>query len=218
MDSEEMVAQCNKPVLRRLVSDGIVAVPLNVGQREALRRFMERIKSGEYTETPYPCLCGSKDDVVVACKDRYGIPLRTVLCTGCGLMRSDPYLSPVSLVSFYQNDYRSIYEHTDYLGLSSLARLIRQGECIYQFFREHNVKIPKHVFDVGCYTGFTLVYFLLQGHVVAGCDYETDYLEIGRKIGLDLHEGGLDTLPWILSTLRMCLCYRRARRLCRVLF
>ena len=183
-----------QPALKRLASDCIAAMSLTDTQRESLRRFISCVESSEYAKTRHSCLCGAIDDIVVACKDRYGIPLRTVLCKGCGLMRSDPYLSPDALVKFYRNDYRSIYEYAASPDSRYLARMITNGERIYQFFRDHNVAIPKHVFEVGCGIGGNLVPFLLQDHTVAGCDYGTDYLEIGRKIGLDLRHGDLETL------------------------
>ena len=194
-----------QPALRRLVSDRIVAVPLTGTQREALRRFMSHVEKSEYTEIPHPCLCGSTDDIVVACKDRYGIPLRTILCKKCGLMRSDPYLSSEALVKFYRNDYRPIYEQTACHGTEAMVRMAVHGERIYQFFREHGVAIPRYVFEVGCGTGGNLVPFLLRNHTTRGCDYGIDFLEMGRKLGLDLCEGGLevfwDELPHSLIIL-----------------
>lgn len=196
-----------QPVLRRSLSDGIAIVPLTDSQRKALRHFKSRVESSEYVDSPHPCLCGSTDDILVACKDRYGIPLRTVLCKRCGLMRSDPYLSPNALVKFYQDDYRPIYEEVVPPGSKVLARMIIRGEHIYQLFRDHDVTIPNHVFEVGCGIGGNLVPFLLQNHIVKGCDYGSDFIEIGSKLGLDLDEGGLEILGDELPHSLVILCH-----------
>lgn len=193
--------------LRGLVSDGIAVIPLTDSQRKALHQFKSRVESSEYVEIPHPCLCGSTDDIIVACKDRYGITLRTVLCKSCGLMRSDPYMSPITLSKFYQNDYRPIYEEAVSLGSKTLGRKITHGEHIYQFLREHDVTIPKHVFEVGCGTGGNLVPFLLRNHIVMGCDYGGNFLEVGHKLGLDLRQGGLETIGDELPHSLVMLCH-----------
>jgi len=189
-----MPDRSSHPALRRLISDRKPGMPLSDSQQAALRSFMSRVESSEYVELPHPCLCGSADDVVVACKDRHGIPLRTVLCRGCGLLRSDPYLSADALVKFYGNEYRPIYEQSASAGLTEFVRMLNHGGHVHRFLLDHDVGIPEHVFDVGCGTGGILVQFLLHGHTVAGCDYGTEHLEVGRKVGLDLYEGGLETL------------------------
>lgn len=196
-----------RPALGRLVSDGKAAMALTGAQRESLQRFMTRVKNREYDNTPHPCLCGEADDVLIACKDRYGIPLRTLLCKGCGLMRSDPYLSPDALVKFYQHEYRGIYEASVFPICNALVRMVVRGEHIYRFLHKHDVKIPENVFELGCGTGGNLIPFLLQNHVVAGCDHGGDFLEMGRKLGLDLREGGIEMFGDELPHSLIILCH-----------
>ena len=60
---------------------------------------------------PSPCLlCGERGHRLLAERDRYGLPVRTVVCEGCGLLRSDPVLTPPSLASFYASHYRALHE------------------------------------------------------------------------------------------------------------
>ncbi len=56
-------------------------------------------------------LCGSGTSCVIACDDRYGLPLRTALCTGCGLI----YL----MDRFTQQGYSDFYREGDYRRLTS---------------------------------------------------------------------------------------------------
>jgi SAM-dependent methyltransferase len=56
-------------------------------------------------------LCGSETSCVIAYEDRYGLPLRTALCTGCGLI----YL----MDRFTQQGYSEFYCEGDYRKLTS---------------------------------------------------------------------------------------------------
>src|SRR5688500_15896945 len=59
---------------------------------------------------PCPCLLGSDDsDIIISEKDRYELPLQSVLCLQCGTIRIDPYLDPQSLSDFYKNYYQQMY-------------------------------------------------------------------------------------------------------------
>lgn len=205
----ELTFDCGdlQPVLMDSLSDNLALVPLSDSQRKALQLFRSRIASSEYVEMPHPCLCGGTSDILIACKDRHGLPLRTVLCESCGLMRSDAYLSPDTLVKFYQNDYRRLYEKEAYTSSSALERMKTHGKHIYQLFIECNINIPKHVFEVGCGTGGNLIPFLLRDHIVHGCDYDRAFLEVGRDLGLDLYEGGLETLGEKLPYSLVILCH-----------
>jgi len=109
-------------------------------------------------------------------------------------MRSDPHLSQESLSKFYKSEYRRIYEGSKYPAIDALIGTIRQGALIYDYLKARNVTVPEHVFEIGCGTGGNLISFLLHGHRVAGCDYGFDFLEAGHKLGLDLREGGQETL------------------------
>lgn len=202
-------SKISQPILQGLVADGLAAEPLTDRQEKALQRFISLLGASEYVEVGHPCLCGASAsaDILVACKDRYGIPLRTVLCKRCGLMRSDPCLSLQVLPKFYQQHYRSIYDRASSMPAQSLMHMMSHGQDIYQFLQEHNVLIPKYVFEIGCGTGGNLVFFLLQSHIVKGCDYGRDFLEVGRRLGLDLREGGLEMLGDILPPSLVIFCH-----------
>jgi len=135
------------------------------------------------------------------------IILSTVLCKNCGLMRSDPYLPPEALGSFYKNEYRTIYDKNAFSTTVPLVRMTSNGEKIYRLFDKLGVPIPKHVYEIGCGTGGSLIPFLLRNHIVIGCDYGVEFIEIGRKLGLDLREGGLETFGKELPQSLVILCH-----------
>lgn len=58
-----------------------------------------------------PCnLCGNHEVEVLANEGRDGETLRTVICTHCGLVWSDPF--PMDVREYYQKDYRLSYKGT----------------------------------------------------------------------------------------------------------
>jgi 2-polyprenyl-3-methyl-5-hydroxy-6-metoxy-1,4-benzoquinol methylase len=135
---------------------------------------------------------GSEPEVVVAEVDRYGIPLRTVLGTQSGLMRSDPYYGEDYLARFYSRHYRNLYRPRRFSLSWFFSEQIRSGQRILERYES---KLPRRarILDVGCGMGGTLVPFRLGGHEVAGCDYGQEYAAHAWKLGLDVRVGGPET-------------------------
>ncbi len=164
--------------------------PRLLKRSEAFQSDLERIPN------PYeanPCLCGNTNDYVVAEYDRYGIPLRTVLCMECGLMRSDPYYTKSVLELFYSKYYRDIYSEEGPVDVwkrqSQLAGSAEDLDVL-----EDMVKPGGKIFEVGCGPGGILKWFADRDFEVYGCDFDRSYLEYGRQFGLSLEEGGVESL------------------------
>lgn len=68
--------------------------------------------------TPYPyagqrqgcCLCGSHDTLPLASHDRRLKRLTSVICAGCGLVRTDPMPTEAELAAYYRSHYRADYQ------------------------------------------------------------------------------------------------------------
>lgn len=75
---------------------------LNRAQKLIRDGIQKKIEDGIYKLEETNCLCGAKNDVVIAETDRYGLSLDTVICRICGLLRTDPRLDKNSLTEFYQ--------------------------------------------------------------------------------------------------------------------
>ena len=159
-------------------------------QRAAVTRLVER----RLPMTPLPCLCGAREDCVVARQDRYGIPLRTVLCRACGLLRSDPYYSDDALRVFYEQDYREIYRAGDgsMEALFGWQRL--KGLAALDWLRRRGFGPFRRVVEVGAGAGGLLAAFREAGATVAGCDLNTQGVEHGRAQGLNLVVGSIADL------------------------
>jgi SAM-dependent methyltransferase len=136
-----------------------------------------------------PSLFGPEPEVVVAEVERYGIPLRTVLGTRSGLMRSDPYYDAAYLSRFYREHYRNLYRPRRFSQSWFLAEQIRSGQRILERVGGKLPRAPR-VLDVGCGMGGMLIPFKFAGCDVAGCDYGQEYAERGRSLGLEIRIGG----------------------------
>lgn len=165
--------------------------------REAMlarAEYLKKLTTGEYSLESAPCLCGSKGGILIARVDRYALPIDTWLCTSCGLMRTSPRLDRTSLKMFYEQDYRAIYVGSVVASGSFFDDQVYRGRQVLSFIGGIN-KCRGLVFDVGCGAGGTLVPFREAGYSVRGCDIGPDYLEYGRRRGLDLYSGSVDSIP-----------------------
>ena len=77
--------------------------------------------------------CGSREQETIAERERFGLPLRTVICKNCGLIFINPRPTKEMYTEFYKSDYRKAVSGSD------------EGDA-YQFRREYNfaeqVSIP----------------------------------------------------------------------------
>ncbi len=180
----------DRPLIRHLTCERRAAWPLSADQERAIARFLGR----DYRQTPNPCFCGGDDDVLVARRDCYGLPLHARLCRRCGLMRIDPYLDDDSTARFYRDDYRGIHtsrwsDPSDYFELQQF-----RGRRILKWLATRGIAPPARVFEIGCGAGGILDAFRAAGADVTGCDYGPDLLEVGRARGLALETGASSTL------------------------
>src|SRR5690606_27598387 len=80
---------------RRYRNDGLPLLRLNPVQRSALASHLGKLTSGAYALEHADCpICGPGEDDLLSEKDRYGIPMRVVICRSCGLIRTTPRLTP----------------------------------------------------------------------------------------------------------------------------
>ena len=135
-----------------------------------------------------PCnLCGSTEVSVLAERSRTGEPLRTVICSRCGLVWADPL--PHNPVDFYENDYRVSYKGS---YAPKLKHILRAGNVALSRYRkiEHFLSEPLKILDVG--SGGGEFAFLLKtiGHHVKGIEPNKGYAEHSiREYGLDVEVG-----------------------------
>lgn len=72
--------------------------------------WLARFKPYRFTGESRPCvLCGSRERTPVGTRDRYWMPLRNVLCAGCGLVFLDPMPTAEEIERYYRDEYRQHY-------------------------------------------------------------------------------------------------------------
>jgi len=57
--------------------------------------------------------CGSQDQEMIAERERFGLPLRTVICKNCGLIFINPRPTKEMYAEFYKSDYRKAVSGSD---------------------------------------------------------------------------------------------------------
>lgn len=169
-------------------------IRLSPGQLEARSRVVEKIDDGTYRMESTACFCGDDgaSDVVVASRDRYGLPVRTVLCERCGLLRSDPRMDADSTSRFYQDDYRDLYTGPGN-AVDLFGSQVKRGRNLVQLLGKLLPTVDT-VYEIGCGAGGLLLPFAEAGKRVRGVDLGDEYLDTGRAHGLQLVHGGPDDL------------------------
>lgn len=166
------------------------AVLLDEAQVEVRDRVIERMHRGDYPAENVPCFCGApvERDVLVAERDRYGLPVRTVMCSRCGLLRSSPRLTAEATARFYDEDYRDLYTG-EAVGAAGLFEQQRANGAARARRLAGLVEGSDTIYEVGCGAGGLLEVFAGLGKRVAGADLGEEYLTYGRSRGLELVHG-----------------------------
>jgi SAM-dependent methyltransferase len=150
-------------------------------------------------------LCGSHEKTVICTKDRRWKPLRTVACSDCGLMRTDPMPTDEELEQYYRNEYRLDYQLAGTRPPKvHLVRSLRGAHNRAAALGDA-LKPGARVLDVGCGTGEFLKLAKDRGCEVVGIEPGKTYADFARsEYGLDvingfwqeadLPEGGFDVV------------------------
>ena len=162
--------------------------------------LLKKISGGFYKFCNNSCLCGnleSSKDIILSKKDCIGMPITTLICKNCGLIRTQKHLDTKSLANFYKNFYNTLYYKTDKIENSDFEKEISYNSRSDKLFRLINekgllTKIDK-VFEIGCSAGWNLYPYHTRNKYVSGCDLESERIKKGISKGMDLYVGKLDT-------------------------
>jgi SAM-dependent methyltransferase len=133
-------------------------------------------------DCPIPCnICGSTDVEVIADRDRHGGPLRTTICTRCGLVWSNPRPTEQEVRAFYSREYRIAYKGRAVPSLRQRARSARGA------LERCRALMPQlrpgcRVLDVGA-GGGEVVYVLGRlGFDASGLEPDENYARHAREV------------------------------------
>ncbi len=172
---------------KRYENDGLSVYELNDVQKEYIRLFNKKCESGEYSYISYPCECSSHDFEIIAKKDRYGIPVKTVICKNCGLIMSNPRLDDRSNALFYDNEYHYIYRAETKPSYEKFAERKAHARLIIDFVRNHSHLTEGRVLEIGCADGGNVAAFSDAGYDAFGIDLSHTYTDFGISHGLHLY-------------------------------
>lgn len=170
---------------------GTPAVATGERGRAAIASVRALLESGEYALERIPCLCGSDQERCIATVDRYHIPHRTVMCTRCALLRTNPRMTAAAYAHFYANHYRAIYERPGHDPARYFQEQSARGQARARFVM-HDILPPgagARVAEIGCGAGWNLMPYRALGWEAVGWDVDDAYLALGAKRGLDLRHG-----------------------------
>ena len=165
-------------------------IPLTSDQRYFKEKLIFALEKKTLTLKENKCICGNShnlSDITISEKDRYGFPIPQVLCSKCGLIRSQLVFDDSSNNIFYKDYYRKIYSTSNIEDYFSYQN--KRGTRFLNLLKSLKIfeKITK-INEIGCGSGGILYPFLGFGKEIRGYDFENDFLEFGQKKGLDLSD------------------------------
>lgn len=148
-----------------------------------------------------PCpLCSTRKDVVLATKGYPGIPVRNVICTGCGLIRINPRMTQKGYEDFYKEDF---FEYLNPYGRPAYIDTIeRTTDESFVTLAEKNILpyilpfVPEggRILDIG--SGFGQIPYLLQKRkkvTYVAIEPDPYSRQVAKeKIGIDLRDDTIE--------------------------
>jgi len=165
-------------------------------QLAAAGMFNRMVKEGRVRFEEVPCICGNDTFDLIASVDRHSISQKTVICTRCGLVQSNPRMAEDAYRDFYSSDlYRRCYEGEKFLDLAEAKYRGIYGAHIYEEVNKiKNVDAKTSVLEIGAGGGWNLVRFLKAGSAVTGIEYSPFLVEMGKRHGINMVQGQAESI------------------------
>ena len=168
---------------------------LSESAMQSREQIISNLRADTYTLRNNPCpTCNSScGEVLVGEIDRYGIPVTTVLCRECGLLRTDPIMNSNAYEDFYKNYYRSLYNGSELATEDFFNDQVLRGNRLHAFLSSRIQLRDKIILEVGVGAGGILSALCQSGATGIGCDFGESYLDYAKTKGLEVRIGDLTT-------------------------
>ena len=166
-----------------MILEAGAAVAMTPQQKLLAAEVGELLDGGKLLLVETHCICGSPgEDKAIAQVERYGLPLRTLICLACGTVRANPYFDEPSLKRFYEDYYQDLYARAS------------EPDAYFETQRNYGLRMlgairaiapeSRSVVEVGCGAGGALAAIEGAGLRVAGCDHSERLVRFGQSKGI----------------------------------
>lgn len=135
-----------------------------------------------------PCpLCGGKESSPFDQRTDHQHPVTNRLCSTCGLVFQSPRMADAELESFYQEEYRRLYQGDQGPGKKDLQVQSLRASALLDFARGTLPTVTRHL-DIGCSAGLLLKRFQeAYGCQPVGIEPGTAYRQYAQEHGLEVY-------------------------------
>ena len=137
-------------------------------------------------------LCGSSQSSLFDVSDKivhrsHKMPVSNRLCTRCGLVYQSPRMSDAELDTFYEHEYRQLYQGSEGPSTKDLAVQRLRAAALVDFTQPFLPGLSRHL-DIGCSAGLLVQGFqsLYQSQPV-GIEPGEAYRQYARQQGLKVY-------------------------------
>jgi 2-polyprenyl-3-methyl-5-hydroxy-6-metoxy-1,4-benzoquinol methylase len=188
----------NEPILGgRYDDDGKASLIPDELQKKAIKQLNENIRNRNYKFETIDCIiCGSANFQLLSKKDKFGLLHNVVICKECGLVQTNPRMVEDSYKKFYDTEYRSSGMAKSLTKDKFFLKQKKRGWRIHNYLEKIlGEKIEnKFIMEIGTGAGGILQYFKEKNNQVLGLDLGSEYIEYGKKQGLNLKVGTIEIL------------------------
>ena len=174
---------------------------LSDAQLRARNDLRLKITTGQYKTIANPCVVceegvepADQIDKVIAEVDRYGIPIRTVMCNKCGMLRTDPIFRDSDYSDFYKYHYRELHSGLVEASNDFFEEQIKRGKQLRKLISNHTDLIGKTIIEVGTGAGGILQGVVGDDADGIGCDFGFSYLKFAQSKSLRVFQGSISSV------------------------
>jgi SAM-dependent methyltransferase len=166
---------------------------LNRFKWNKLKLSLSEINVNSHDSCP---ICRCKEVYVISEVDRVGFPCETVLCKKCEFVFNNSFIdNPNEFYSHQWGDDQWGDPEKNFIKRTSSDSYSWKRVAFFLKKFEKDFSQINSVLEVGCGDGCNLLPYHLMGKSVTGCDFDSRFLEPGRKQGLNLIQGDIKNIP-----------------------